>query len=46
VLFFPNIVLILFELVAGELKVCEIRGFHSASDEEPGCLGCDTVLLD
>jgi len=42
---FPSIVLILFELVAEELRVYVIWGFHSAADEEPGCLGCDTVLL-
>jgi len=43
--FFPSIVLILFELVAEDLRVYEICGFHSAADEEPGCLRCDTVLL-
>jgi hypothetical protein len=43
--FFLGIILILYELVAEELQVCEILRFHGAFGEEPGLLGCDTVLL-
>ena len=30
--------------MAEELQIYEIWGFRSASDDEPGCLGCDAVF--